>query len=276
MEYYLPLFFDSLATLFDYLPQNAIFLTEDGIAASAQTFEQDIRSRYESLRHDVERPILPPQQLYLSTDELNQRLQERRRIVLGGDNAKHQVRFASNPLPDLRIDAKAAAPAASLQRFVDASARPVLFVAESAGRREVFDELLRKHQINARHIDRFADHQQATEHSICIGPIQEGLVMADTTIVCESQVLGTKPAAKRRDSGKRVIDPDQIVRNLTELNMGAPVVHVEHGVGRYLGLQTLTIDNNAEEFFDRRLCRRCEALRTGHIAASHWSLRGRG
>ena len=78
--------------------------------------------------------------------------------------------------------------------------------------------------------------------------VQEGLVTADTTIVCESQVLGTKPAAKRRDSGKRVIDPDQIVRNLTELNMGAPVVHVEHGVGRYLGLQTLTIDDNAEEF----------------------------
>ena len=177
-------------------------------------------------------PDLAPQQLYLSTDELNQRLQERRRIVLGDDNAKHQVRFASNPLPDLRIDAKAAAPAASLQRFVDASARPVLFVAESAGRREVFDELLRKHQITTRHIERFADHQQATEHSLCIGPIQEGLVTADTTIVCESQVLGTKPAASR-NSGKRVIDPDQIVRNLTELNMGAPVVHVEHGVGRY-------------------------------------------
>ena len=248
VEYYLPLFFDKLATLFDYLPENAIFLTEDGIAESAQTFEQDVRSRYESLRHDVERPILPPQQLYLGTDELNQRLQQRRRIVLGGEHAKHQVRFATNPLPDLRIEAKAATPAANLQRFVDASAGPVLFVAESAGRREVFDELLRKHQINTRHIERFADHRQAIEHSICVGSIQEGLITADTTIVCESQVLGTKPAAKRRDSGKRVIDPEQIVRNLTELNMGAPVVHVEHGVGRYLGLQTLTIDNNAEEF----------------------------
>ena len=269
VEYYLPLFFDELATLFDYLPQNAIFLTEDGIAESAQTFEQDIRSRYESLRHDVERPILPPQQLYLSTDELNQRLQQRRRIVLGGDHAKHQVRFATNPIPDLRIEAKTVTPAASLQRFVDASAQPILFVAESAGRREVFDELLRKHQINTRHIERFAEHQQATEHSICIGPIQEGLVIADTTIVCESQVLGTKPAAKRRDSGKRVIDPDQIVRNLTELNMGAPVVHVEHGVGRYLRPANPHHRQQCGRVFDPRLCRRCEALRTGHLAASH-------
>ena len=248
VEYYLPLFFDELATLFDYLPENAIFLTEDGIAESALNFEQDIRSRYESLRHDVERPILPPQQLYLGTDELNQHLQERRRIVLGGDHAKHQVRFATNPLPDLRIEAKASSPAASLQRFVDACTQSILFVAESAGRREVFDELLRKHQITTRHIEGFAEHRQTTQHDICVGPIQQGMIADDTIIICESQVLGTKPAAKRRDNGKRVIDPEQIVRNLTELNMGAPVVHVEHGVGRYLGLQTLTIDNSAEEF----------------------------
>ena len=127
--------------------------------------------------------------------------------MLGGDDAKHQVRFATNPLPDLRIESKAAAPAASLQRIVDASAQPVLFVAESAGRREVFDELLRKHQINARHIDRFADHLQATEHSICIGPIQEGLIIEDTIIVCESQVLGTKPAAKRRTAANALSIP---------------------------------------------------------------------
>lgn len=248
VEYYLPLFFEELTTLFDYLPSDAIFFTEDGIAESAQTFEHDVRSRYESLRHDVERPILPPSQLYLGSDELNQHLQQRRRVVIGGEHAKHQLAFASAPLPDLRIDAKAETPAAALQQFVRGSQRAVLFVAESAGRREVLDELLRKHQISAKHMHGFAEYRSGSEHGICVGSVQQGLLLADAVIVCEGDVLGAKPTAKRRDSGKRVIDPEQIVRNLTELNMGAPVVHVEHGVGRYLGLQTLTIDNSAEEF----------------------------
>ncbi len=248
IEYYLPLFFEELASLFDYLPENTIFFTEDGIAESAQSFEQEIRTRYESLRHDSERPILPPQQLYLGTDELNQRLAERRRVVLGGDHAKHQVRFASSANPDLRIDTKANEPAIALRTFIKKNNQRVLFVAESAGRREVLDELLRKHQVTTKSVTGLSNHDAGSEHGICVGSIQEGLSTRELIIVCESDVLGTKPTSKRRENGKRVIDPEQIVRNLTELNMGAPVVHVEHGVGRYLGLQTLTIDNSAEEF----------------------------
>ena len=113
-----------------------------------------------------------------------------------------------------------------LQQFISAQSKPVLFVAESAGRREVFDELLRKSQIQAKHVDSFAEYAKTGATSICVGPIQEGMVLEDVVVVCEGQVLGTKPSAKRRENGKRVIDTDQIVRNLTELNMGAPVVHV--------------------------------------------------
>ena len=248
VEYYLPLFFDELATLFDYLPTDAIFITEAGMAAAAQTFEGDVNNRYESLRHDVERPVLAPQKLYLGADELNQRLSARKRIVLGGEHPKHQCAFASQPLPDLRVDAKAETPAHLLQQYVERHDKRVLFVAESAGRREVLDELLRKHHIEARHIDGFTEHLVGDGHSICIGPVQQGMELPDGVIVCEADVLGTRTSGKRRDSSKRVIDPEQIVRNLTELNMGAPVVHVDHGVGRYLGLQTLTIDGSAEEF----------------------------
>lgn len=248
VEYYMPLFFGELTSLFDYLPEQAIFITEDGIADAARSFEEDIAARYESLRHNVERPILPPSLLYLGCDELNHQLQQKRRVVLGGDYAKHQLTFSARELPDLRVDAKAAQPGAKLNGFLAAQTCPVLFVAESAGRREVFDELLRKNQIQAKHVDGFAEYSKTRQTSICVGPIQESLVLENTIVVCESQVLGTKPTAKRRENGKRVIDPDQIVRNLTELSIGAPVVHIEHGVGRYLGLQTLTIDNASEEF----------------------------
>ena len=148
---------------------------------------------------------------------------------MGGDYAKHQLGFNSNELPDLHLDAKAEVHASALQRFAAEQAKPILFVAESAGRREVFDELLRKSQIHAKHVEGFAEYTKNGETSICVGAVQEGMVLQDAIVVCESQVLGTKPATKRRENGKRVIDPDQIVRNLTELSMGAPVVHVEHG-----------------------------------------------
>jgi transcription-repair coupling factor (superfamily II helicase) len=99
VEYYMPLFFGELASLFDYLPEETLYLTEDGIAESAQAFEREIKTRYESLRHDVERPILPPSQLYLGCDELNQQLQLKRRVVLGGDYAKHQLDSAATSYP---------------------------------------------------------------------------------------------------------------------------------------------------------------------------------
>jgi transcription-repair coupling factor (superfamily II helicase) len=248
VEYYLPLFFDELASLFDYLPESAVYITEAGVAQAAKNFEHEIESRYESLRHDVERPIFSPSTLYLSSEELNQKLNQHPRVHLDDGPSKHQRQFRTWDLPALGVNPKAENPAADLQRFVAEQSKPVLFVAESAGRREVLDELLRKSQIHAKSVDGFVAWDKANPTSICVGPIEEGMILDSGIIICESQVLGSRPGARRKENGKRVIDPDQIVRNLTELTMGAPVVHMEHGVGRYLGLQTLTIDNNAEEF----------------------------
>ena len=124
-----------------------------------------------------------------------------------------------------------------------------MFVAETAGRREIFDEMLRKAGIHAKPLESFQDYKKANhqEHYITVGPLAEGLWSDHALIVTETEVLGARQSSKTTESAA-VIDTDQIVRNLTELSIGAPVVHTQHGVGRYLGLDTLDIDDAPQEF----------------------------
>jgi transcription-repair coupling factor (superfamily II helicase) len=248
VEYYLPLFFEKLDSLFDYLPQDAIFVLEAGAMAAADTYLTEVEGRYESLRYDIERPILEPSTLYLAAQELRQNLNRGKRIFLNESNAKHAVEFASQAMPDLHINARLAQPSHALQQFLLGSQRPVLFIAESAGRREVFDELLRKSSIQTLNVNSFEAYLDSDSHCISVSPIIEGLLIDDAIIITENEILGKRPTEGKKDNNRKVIDPDQIVRNLTELSMGSPVVHIEHGVGRYLGLETLQIDSADYEF----------------------------
>ena len=249
VEYYLPLFFEKLDSLFDYLPQDTLFVLEAGAMAAADTYLTEVESRYESLRYDIERPILEPATLYLAAEELRQNLNKGKRIFLNSVDAKHAVDFVTQAVPDLHINARLAEPSHALQQFLLGSQKPVLFIAESAGRREIFDELLRKSSIQTHNVASFEEYLDSGDtHCITVSPILEGLFIDDAIIITENEVLGKRPTEGKKDSNRKVIDPDQIVRNLTELSMGSPVVHIEHGVGRYLGLETLQIDSADYEF----------------------------
>ncbi len=248
IEYYLPFFFDNLGTLFDYLPERVLIVLEPGVIDAAQHHLSETQTRYESLSHDVERPILAPRELFLVMDELYGHLNKHPRIELDNQPGKHSAEFHSHALPDLEFNARNAHPAEKLNHFLASIDQPVLFVAESAGRREMFDELLRKAGINTHVIESFFDFKPSASHCITIAGLDEGLHVENCVVITESDVLGTRQTDPRRETSGRVLDPDQIVKNLTELSVGAPVVHIDHGVGRYLGLQTLTIDGDEYEF----------------------------
>ena len=248
VEYYLPFFFEQLGTLFDFLPDDVVVILEEGVFAAAQQQLADINARYESLRHDVERPILPPEDLFLTLDELYALLKQNPRIELAETAGKHTIEFNSHILPDLELNPRSAQPAEHLQSFLRETDAPVLFAAESAGRREMFDELLRKAGVQTTIVDDFNGLDTAQRYSITIANLDEGLYLGDCIVITEADVLGTRQSDPKRETGSRVIDPDQIVRNLTELSVGAPVVHIDHGVGRYLGLQTLHLNEEDHEF----------------------------
>ena len=251
VEYYLPLFFDpkdGLATLFDYLPANGLILQQAGIQEAVERFWRHVQGRHQSLAHDIERPVLAPNALYLNPEELNRRLNHRPRIALGPD-FKHRLQFDCPPLPPLEANARLKRPAQALLDFIaEHPEAGILFTAESAGRRALLEEFLAHAGIHTQDCADWADFcARRCPRGLTIAPIDRGLWLSGTVVIAESQIFGRRPIAERA-AGTRTVDPEQVIRNLTELSIGAPVVHEEHGIGRYRGLQTLDIDGTRSEF----------------------------
>jgi len=253
IEYYLPLFVDQMASLFDYLPKSAVLVTADTFDATAQAFYAEAEDRFQQRKYDVDRPLLKPELLFLSTDELAQRTGAFARISLGGNTAEDAASIAFNcrSLPNVTIDAKLEQPAQALQQFVNSFAGKILFVSESAGRREALMEKLRQYKITVKQVESWDKFLQS-EVSPCllVAPMDHGLWLENPAIaiITETLLSGEKVQQRRRRRKSAAHELENIVNNLNELTIGSPVVHQEHGVGRYLGLQTLEIGGIASEF----------------------------
>ena len=251
IEYYLPLFFEETATLFDYLPADTQVFSLPGIEKAAEHFWVDARSRYEDRRVDPERPLLPPADIFLPVEDCFARLKNWPRVVVSQDDIEEGVgrtRFSARALPDLAIQAKASEPLAALRRFIEEYPGRVLFCAESAGRREVLLELLARLKLKPKEVEGWPAFAASKERlGICIAPLNEGLLLDELALIAESPLFGQRVMQRRRREKSRD-GGDNVIKNLTELRDGSPVVHIDHGVGRYLGLVTLEIDGQAAEF----------------------------
>jgi len=261
LEYYLPLFFDRTATLFDYLPAGTLVIEDAQCREAAEHFLTDVATRYEQRRHDLERPLLPPNRLYLTADELAARLNRMSGVMHQATEIAERrkgfsgvVNFATRALPALAIQARAAQPAGALQAFLAASGRRVLCTAESAGRREMLLENLHGFGIEARPVTSWQAFVASDETlGLVVAPLEQGLFLQqegeheDLALITETQLYGAQVRQERRRQ-RAERDGEAVVRNLTELHLGAPVVHEDHGVGRYLGLRTLDVNGMATEF----------------------------
>ncbi|BBT17791.1 transcription-repair-coupling factor [Metapseudomonas otitidis] len=253
IEYYLPLFFEETETLFDYLPGNTQVFSLPGIEQAAEQFWSDVRSRYEERRVDPERPLVPPAELFLPVEDCFARLKASPRVVADpGDLAPGvgRERFPTRALPDLAIEGKASEPLAALRRFLEEFPGRVLFSAESAGRREVLLELLARLKLRPQEVAGWPEFVASSERlAITIAPLDEGLLLDEPALalVAESPLFGQRVMQRRRRE-RRSDGGDNVIKNLAELREGAPVVHIDHGVGRYLGLITLEIEGQAAEF----------------------------
>lgn len=253
IEYYLPLFVEATETLFDYLPASTVLTVTESFSSSAQSFYEATQERFQQRKYDVERPLLPPELLFISNIELQQRVEGFARIEIhkAPPEQGEFSDFCSRALPDLTINAKLKEPAHALQDFIGQFPGKVLFVAESSGHREGLLEKLSKFGIKAKQIESWGAFI-AAEQSPCIvvAPMDHGLWLEKPAIaiITESQLTGERVQQRRRRRKSAVKALENIVNNLNELTIGAPVVHQEHGVGRYLGLQTLEFGGIPAEF----------------------------
>ncbi len=241
IEYWQTLFFtEGLATFFDYFPANTLFIDWAENQEKGQQFWQDTKARFENRRVDPMRPLLAPEDIWLTLEEVNKALKKFPRVTLTKEKASRQSVKKQNlpvsPLPDITLQAQQKNPLQALEHFLTSFKGEVIFVAESAGRRETLLELLAPLKLQLKTI-KSLDEAQGNDFSLWVSPLEQGFMIEQTpkiAIICERELLGAK--VQNRRSKNHTINPDTLIRNLAELKIGQAVVHLEQGIGRYQGL----------------------------------------
>jgi len=253
IEYYLPLFFEKTVSFFDYLPADAkIGLIED-IQLNADQFWLELNERYEQRRYDVSRPLLAPTACFLNPNELLAKANTYEQVRVFHKPSEKKgivVNFNIAKAPALPIDRKTQEPLSLLREYCKDTTRRYLIVVESAGRREVLLDLLKPSSLPTKVQNSWHSFiQDTTTVNITTGPLIYGAELLDQhiAIIVESQLFGEQITPQRR-STQKIVDPDLIIRDMAELRLGAPVVHLQFGVGRYQGLQYISTGGSSSEF----------------------------
>jgi len=259
IEYYLPLFFEQTATLFDYLADDAMFLLGEGAGEAAEQFWSQTAERYDQRAHDIERPVLPPAELYLPPEQLREQLNKRLRIEMVDASHEHAVATGTQPAPELPLNRKGEEAGTSLKHFLASYPGRVLIAADSAGRREALIETLAGADLRPQSIEGWstfepssATAEQTPRFAITIASLEQGFALTKPpiTVLTERELYGERVRSERDRKRRRgtARDPEAIIRDLTELTLGAPIVHVDHGVGRYQGLASMDVGGMDGEF----------------------------
>ena len=242
IEYWQPLFFDEMATLFDYLPEKTLFVDMETNQAQGERFYLDAKQRYEHRKVDPMRPLLPPERLWLSIDAVNHALKNYPKINFKAEKVRSSVRqknLAVSALPAVTIQSQQKEPLSQLRQFIEHFKGNVLFSVETEGRRETLLDLLSPLKIKPKQIKTLSEANQ-DKFNLWVSRLEQGFILdeAKLAVITEHEILGERVQQRQRDKRKSV-NPDTLVRNLAELKIGQPVVHLDHGVGRYGGLVTL-------------------------------------
>ncbi|SDH19567.1 transcription-repair coupling factor [Nitrosomonas sp. Nm132] len=246
IEYYLPLFFEQTATLFDYLPENSLLCLHQDIYPVVDNFWRETQSRYQLLRGDTERPLLPPVDLFLTTDGFFGKLKPYARIQIQTSKDLATEPF-TQPLPAVRVDRHAGNPLEKLAAFIadfTLSGGRVLLLAESMGRRELIAEYLHEYGLSPKLCKDYAAFQSDTEpFMLSVAPLHNGYILNASryALITESELYATHVQGRRERETRKASSTDVMLRDLSEIKPGDPVVHEQHGIGRYLGLVNMDL-----------------------------------
>ncbi|HET8695696.1 MAG TPA: CarD family transcriptional regulator, partial [Aquabacterium sp.] len=252
IEYYLPLFFDETATIFQHLGAEAQVVLHGDIDEALRRFWVETRERHRFLQHDPERPILPPEDLFLKPEDFFTLANAHAQLAIRGSEPVDWAR----PLPSLSVERGGQDPLRRLEQYLSQTTYRTLIVAESAGRRESLLELLRDHRIELPAVDTLqafaeSDHPRA----MVVAPLAGGFIWQEPgqpgqglQFITETELFDAAPTTRRRRKAEQATDVDSLIKDLSELNVGDPVVHANHGIGRYQGLINLDLGDGPSEF----------------------------
>ncbi|MSQ52376.1 MAG: transcription-repair coupling factor [Betaproteobacteria bacterium] len=257
IEYWLPLFFEKTATLFDYLPTEANLYMHDDVHAVFTGFWRDTQSRYQLLRGERARPLLAPEDLFLSAEEF---------FIAAGRFARADLRLAPagsasaglasassrfTPLPALAVERRAADPLRGLKDFLATHQGRTLLLADSPGRRETLIQYLGEYGLKpADCADYSAFSASAAPLMLAVSPLLNGFLdsLDSHAIITEAELFSATARSRGGRGRERPSSVEGMLRDLSELRAGDPVVHLEHGIGRYRGLIDLDLGEGKTEF----------------------------
>ena len=256
IEYYLPLFFDQTATVLDYLGEDATLALHGDMEAAFQQFWQDTRERYRLAQGDPERPVLPPDALFVDAEDFYRTAKPHAQLAFRTSptasasqdqpDAESSNAFAEfDALPTLTVVRGANDPLARLHAHIAATPQRVLLLAESDGRRESLLDFLRASGLHPPAFDSLAEFEAARDEKVGIATaaLAQGFAWleAGIDVVTETELFATGTSTRRRRKQEQVSDVEALIKDLSELKVGDPVVHAQHGIGRYRGLVNMDL-----------------------------------
>ena len=248
IEWYLPLFFEQTACLLDYLNSQCVLCLHGDLDHSAQQFWREAQARYKTLAHDAERPLLPPESLLIKAEDFFASTHAFARIALVIDNK-------TNGLQALDIERRAEQPLHKLQAYLADFAGRILITAESLGRRETIDQLFKEQGLTPVLITSFGEFSASKEKFMLgVSPLHHGLSLNTQTkpadaisIITEAELYAATVRQQRRREKEKTRSTEGMLKDLSELRMDDPVVHEQHGVGRYKGLVNMNFGEGETE-----------------------------
>ncbi len=254
-EFFFPLFFEETASLFQYLRADTVFVLSAQFDDVCSAFWSEINDRHVNANHNATRKVLPPDQVWLDHNRMQSGISQYPIIKLQnsafpGSSDNHWLATSGRNV-QLPVDSRKKSPYHELLSHLSRTKNRILIVAETPGRREALDGMLRANRIVPNQVNDYQSFM-STDHnglSMTVGSLQRGFTsdIAGIEIICESQLYGERVYQRRRRNQK-YRDPESIIKSLTQLSIGDPVVHIKHGVGRYMGLQILDITDEQTEF----------------------------
>jgi transcription-repair coupling factor (superfamily II helicase) len=252
IEYYLPLFFEKTATLFDYISKNATVCLHHNVDEAIITFAKDAASRYNLLRGDPQHPLLEPHELFMSGENFFIKLKDfpRLDIVANGSEGANITECATSALPDIAVNRRAEIPTQAFAHFLQNYDGRTLLLADSLGRREIMAEYLQSYDLTPALCEEYAQFLAGKDKFMLgVATLSNGFIQykQQLAIITESELYAAQPRSRVARSAKKS-NVEGMLRDLSELKPGDPVVHEQHGIARYQGLVNLDLGEGENEF----------------------------
>ena len=252
IEYYLPLFFDNTATFFDYFSKDNLIIAPNNLIDILTKYWTDIKNRHDIIKEDYGQSLLEPDEAFLTLTTIKKILKNLNIINFSHfalKENKDTFNLITTISPPIKIKTRYEKSTLELNTFISNFKGRVLFTAESAGRREIIYDYLNDMRHPIQRVNNWLEFYN-TDHdlNLIIAPFDESVILSNekVAIITEQQLFGEKPKQRNRNFNNK--DPETIIKQLTDLTIGAPIVHVVYGIGRYRGLIKLNYSEDIEEF----------------------------